>query len=256
MTAAFGDLPDWWTIWAKAPFANAGVDAKAGGGADPVKQFLAACEQHMGLMQAYARAAGQGVPGEHAASLVERLAEWQRGAAAGSADPFAFLRDGAFGFSTGHADADRLRRLSSLQSRALELQARMLTHGSDIARDAMQRFAARAGDAGPGPASLYATWVDCAEEAYAARVHREDYCRTQAELANTVNALRVEQRAQVEEWARLLDLPTRTEIDALIRRVRALEKARAEPQAAAPQTSKRNARAPGAIRRAGSKRRK
>ncbi|MGD9597479.1 MAG: poly(R)-hydroxyalkanoic acid synthase subunit PhaE [Steroidobacteraceae bacterium] len=257
MTAPFGDTPDWWTLWARAPFAKAGFDPNTGGGggsADPVQQFLAACEQHMGLMQAYASAAGQGAHGD-AAPLLERLAEWQRGVAAGNADPFAFLRSGGFGVPTGHAQVDGLRRLASLQSRALELHARMLGHGADIAREAMQLFAARAASARQGLAPLYATWIDCAEEAYAARVHREDYCKTQAELTNTLNALRAEQRSQFEEWARLLDLPTRTELDALIRRVRALEKALAQRKPAAPRAPQRKARAPGPSRRTGSKRR-
>lgn len=241
MNAASGGAPDWWSLFTRMPFMGAaapgmgapGMGAWPGGPADagsiPLQQFLAACQRHMALMQGLATELGKGANETGAAALVERLGAWQRTMGSGSADPFGLLRDlGAFGVPAAHPQLAHLGRLTSLQSRALLLQARMLEHGAEIARDAMERFAARAQQPAPTLSSLYTAWIDCAEEAYAARVHREDYCQTQAELTNTLSALRLEQQTQFETWARALDLPTREEVNALIRRIRALEKTQLE----------------------------
>lgn len=241
MSAASAGAPDWWSLFTRMPFMGAGAmgtgamgaagwpGGPGGAGAASLQQFVGACERHMALMQTLADELGQG--GAGAAGLFERLRGWQRAAESGGADPFGLLRElGAFGIPAAPPQLENLGRLASLQSRALLLQARMLEHGAEIARDAMERFAARAQQAGATLPSLYDAWIDCAEEAYAARVHREDYCQTQAELTNTLSALRLEQQTQFETWARALDLPTREEVNALIRRIRALEKAQAEPE--------------------------
>src|SRR5256885_3086322 len=49
---------------------------------------------------------------------------------------------------------------------------------------------------------LYELWVSCAEESYAATVRKDDFCRLQAELANTSAALLVEQRRHAETLVR------------------------------------------------------
>ncbi len=229
MTGPFGGQPDWWGLFTRAPFMGAagmnvpGFDARAAGaGGAGLQQFLAACEQHVALMQTLSAEMGKGMSG--GPSLFERLRTWQGAGGGASADPFAILRElGTFGVPSGHAQLESLRRMTALQSRVLELQGRMLAHGAELVRDAMQRFSARAEREPAGLSSLYAAWIDCAEEAYASRAHSEDYCQVQAELTNTLNALRMEQRSQIEEWARTLDLPTRTEMNALIQRIRALE---------------------------------
>ncbi|MGC4028013.1 MAG: poly(R)-hydroxyalkanoic acid synthase subunit PhaE [Steroidobacteraceae bacterium] len=235
MTSAFGGQPDWWSLFTRAPFMGMGPMGQAmgqmapppgGAGGAALQQFIAACEQHIALMQSMAAEITAGASG--GSSLFDRLSAWQGKAGGAGVDPFAILRElGTIGVPSGHAQVETLRRLNALQARALELQGRMLAHGAEIARDAMQRFAARAAqDPAAALSSLYAAWIDCAEEAYASRAHREDYCQAQAELTNTLNALRVEQRSQIEEWARVLDLPTRTEVNALIQRISALEGAR------------------------------
>jgi BMFP domain-containing protein YqiC len=205
-----------------------------------MRQFLAACEQHIALMQTLSDEVGKGAQGA-AQPLFQRLSAWQRTVESGHADPFAILRElGVFGTAATDPPATTLPRAAALQTRALELQGRMLAHGAEIARETMQRFSAQAATVPPEPAALYSIWIECAEEAYAARASSEDYCRTQGELINALNDLRVEQRSQVEQWARVLDLPTRSEINALIQRVRALERAQAPPKAKAK--AKANAR--------------
>ncbi|HQW10196.1 MAG TPA: poly(R)-hydroxyalkanoic acid synthase subunit PhaE [Steroidobacteraceae bacterium] len=210
----------------------------APGGAS-LQQFLAACEQHVALMQTLAGEMGKGAQESAGQPLFDRLSAWQRSVESGHADPFGILRElGAFGAQAPQAPLASLQRMASLQSRVLESHARLLAHGADIAREAMQHFAARAVKAPPDPSSLYTTWIDCAEEAYANHANREDYCQSQAELVNALNSLRLEQRSQIEEWARALDLPTRTEMNALIRRVKALEAAQASPPKAKPAKSR------------------
>ena len=93
---------------------------------------------------------------------------------------------------------------------------------------------ARLGAAPAAPATpqqalqLYELWVNCAEEAYAATVHREDFGRLQAELANTSAALLVEQRRQAESLVRAFGLATRNEVDALYAQMKELRRELAE----------------------------
>jgi len=102
-----------------------------------------------------------------------------------------------------------------------QLQAQLAAHWSAIANTAAQRFVARVGGVAAAPGSvdqalkLYELWVECAEEAYASTVHRSDFSRLQAEIANTSAALLVEQRRHAERLARAFGLPTRSEFDAL-----------------------------------------
>jgi hypothetical protein len=108
-----------------------------------------------------------------------------------------------------------------------QLQGELASHWSAIAAGSAQLFGARA-PTHDGPLTreralaLYELWVDCAEEAYAARVHRDDFCRLQGELVNTALALLLAQRRQADALARAWGLPTREEADALQRQIREL----------------------------------
>jgi hypothetical protein len=110
-----------------------------------------------------------------------------------------------------------------------QLQAQLAAYWSEIANGSAQRFTARLRGAGAAGLTLesalplYELWVECAEEAYAATVRKDDFCRLQAELANTATALLLAQRSQAEALARAWGLPTREEADAMQRQIRALE---------------------------------
>jgi len=128
-----------------------------------------------------------------------------------------------------------------------QLQAQLTQHWSEIAASAAQRFMARMRTEGrtdltPESAlALYEAWVECAEEAYAATVRREDFSRLQAQLTNTAMALLLAQRRQAEALARAWGLPTREEADALHRQLRELRREleeRAAPPAAAGRASR------------------
>jgi len=138
-----------------------------------------------------------------------------------------------------------------LLMRLAQLQAQLTQHWSEIAASAAQSFMTRMRTAGrtdltPESAfALYEAWVECAEEAYAATVRREDFSRLQAQLTNTAMALLLAQRRQAESLARAWGLPTREEADALQRQIREL---RQQLEARAPQSA--TGRAPRAARTA------
>ncbi|HYX74570.1 MAG TPA: poly(R)-hydroxyalkanoic acid synthase subunit PhaE [Steroidobacteraceae bacterium] len=139
-----------------------------------------------------------------------------------------------------------------LLGRLAQLQGELAKHWSEIAATAAQRFIARVGATPTVPATpqqalkLYEQWVNCAEEAYAATVHKGEFAHLQAELANTAAALLAEQRQQAEMIVRAFGLPTRDEVDALYSQLKELreqlaELTRAPPIAPMDGTAKRRA---------------
>ena len=128
---------------------------------------------------------------------------------------------GPLPLGTGAAPQQDAQRTWDLMTRLTQLQAQLAAHWGEIARNAAQQFIARVGSAGGGAPTLdnalklYELWVNCAEESYAATVRTEEFCRLQAQLANTSAALLVEQRRHAETLARAFGLPSRTEIDTL-----------------------------------------
>ena len=138
----------------------------------------------------------------------------------------------------------RWQRMTEAGRRIDDAQRRLQRLWSDALRQAAADFAARlqpplssAMDA-EALRKLYDTWIDCAEDAYARTAHSEAFCNAQAELVNADSQWRQELRAAIEHWAKLLDLPTRSEINTLAQRLRSIEvqlrAATAEARAAAP----------------------
>jgi polyhydroxyalkanoate synthesis regulator phasin len=99
-----------------------------------------------------------------------------------------------------------------------------------VSSGAVERLAQRLSEgagAGTAPGSLravYDLWVECGEQAYAAAAHTPEFSKAQAELYDALLDLRREQQKQVEDWARALDLPTRAEVNTLIKRVNTLRR--------------------------------
>jgi hypothetical protein len=138
-----------------------------------------------------------------------------------------------------------------------QLQAQLAQHWSEIARSATELFMTRMRSSGRGDFSsenalaLYQAWVDCAEEAYAATVRKEEFCHLQAQLTNTAMALLLAQRRQAESLARAWGLPTREEADALRQQ---LEERAAQPAARTARSAKK--RRPKATAGGGARRRR
>ena len=153
--------------------------------------------------------------------------------------------------------ANEPQRVLELLGRLGQLQGQLAAHWSEVARRAAASFIARLGGAAAAPATpdealrLYEVWVECAEEAYGATVRRDDFCRLQAELANTSAALLVEQRRHAETLVRAFGLPTRSEVDALYGQLKELRAQLAQlrsqpaPRAPRPRAAKGRSRAAG-----------
>ena len=150
-------------------------------------------------------------------------------------------------------------RTFELLGRLAQLQGELAKHWSEIAATAAQRFIGRLGTASDVPASpqqalqLYELWVSCAEEAHAATVHKEEFGRLQAELANTSAALLAEQRRQADTLIRAFGLPTRDEVDALYGQVKDLRRQLVELAAATRPSGAATPGRPGAQRKPAAK---
>ena len=133
----------------------------------------------------------------------------------------------AFGATREHQQ--RAQRTAQALARMEAAQRRLQRLWSDVLRDASTKFVAQLTPMQPDsltPQSLrklYDGWIDCAEDAYARVAHAEAYCQAQAELANASSQWRLEHQANVEQWSKFLDLPTRSEINSLTRRLMAVE---------------------------------
>lgn len=205
---------------------------------NPNTAFTAAAERFYELLRTFTPpAASGGRPPDWstiAAPLAGQFEQWLRmsqfagpwvaaasappGPAPGaSGAPWLF---GALPLGPGAAQPGEAQRAFELLGQLAQVQTRLAVHWSEIAGTAARRFVSRLGKQAV-PASLddalrlYALWVECAEEAYAATARGEDFAHLQAELANTSAALLVEQRRQAENLTRIFGLPTRSEVDAL-----------------------------------------
>ncbi len=210
----------------------------------PEEAYAAAAERFFELMKTCGMSPGASTDWKSLAAplatqferwlqMSQAAAPWFSGAAMGSgagaghgnpaAAAFAALPLGPAAVQGGEAP-----RAFELLGRLAQLQGELAKHWSQIAATAAQRFIAHVGAAPTAPATpqqalqLYELWVNCAEEAYAATVHRQDFSRLQAELANTSAALLAEQRRQAETLVRTFGLPTRNEVDALYAQVKDL----------------------------------
>ena len=205
--------------------------------------FSEAAERFLELIRAFGgEVAGQAASAQDGSSLARRLAEelerWLQTSSSAqawygpngglggvwSASPFAALPIGP----RAEQPQDSQRTLDLL-TRFAQLQAQLAVHWSEIARNSANEFATRLGASWSGSLQfeslmrLYGLWIECAERAYADTVRKDEFCRLQAELANTATALLLQQRKQAEALARAFGMPTRTEVDALHRRLRELQ---------------------------------
>jgi hypothetical protein len=164
--------------------------------------------------------------------LREQFADFQLpgspGFGAGHGAQSAFTGDSpALGASREHQQ--RWQRMAEASRRIADAQHRLQRLWSDALREAAAAFAARLVPPQPTAVSaqalreLYDTWIDCAEDAYARMAHREAFCNSLADYVNASSQWRRELQASIEQWAKLLDLPTRSEINTLTQRLRSVE---------------------------------
>ncbi|MGO9037206.1 MAG: poly(R)-hydroxyalkanoic acid synthase subunit PhaE [Steroidobacteraceae bacterium] len=181
------------------------------------------------------------------AEAVRKFSDFLRDQAAAAQPPWA----AAFGIANPNADGatatwdlpaigatrehqQRAQRMAEAWRRMDDAQRRLQRLWSDALRDAATAFAARLVTATPSAPStealnkLYDTWIDCAEEAYARAAHSEAFCDALADFVNASSQWRGDLQTTVEQWAKMLDLPTRSEINTLAQRLKSLEERLAE----------------------------
>jgi hypothetical protein len=148
------------------------------------------------------------------------------GAGGGSAPPLFGTASPALG-ATRESQL-RAQRMAEAWRRIEEAQRRLQRIGADAVREAAATFASGLAGAPQTPSAevlhkLYGTWIDCAEDAYSRAVHGEPFCTALADYVNASSEWRKELQAGVEHSAKLLDLPTRSEINTLTQRLMAVE---------------------------------
>lgn len=148
------------------------------------------------------------------------------GAANGAAATF-IERLPALGLTREHQQ--RAQRTAEAWRRIEAAQQQLQRLWSDTLREAAAAFAAQLRPPPPAALSeeamhcLYDTWIDCAEEAYARTAHGDAFCSALADLVNASSQWRRELSASAEQWAKLLDLPTRSEVNTLEQRLKSVE---------------------------------
>ena len=139
-------------------------------------------------------------------------------------------------FGPLHAQPQAAERLVTTTMRWQRAATRVGELLSAVATDAVEKLmAALSGpDASGAPVTslrqLHDLWVECGERAYAAAAHSEEFAAAQAELLAAMVEMRFEQRRQIEAWARAFNLPTRSEIDAIHKRLHELGRLLREAQ--------------------------
>ena len=128
---------------------------------------------------------------------------------------------------------ERLQRASAAWRRLDHAQRRLQRLWSDALSDAARAFVSRLGAPAAPPTAealhgLYDAWIDCAEEAYGRMAHGEAFGAALADALKAASDWREESAASIEPWAKWLDWPTRSEINSLSLRVRALEERQRE----------------------------
>jgi class III poly(R)-hydroxyalkanoic acid synthase PhaE subunit len=160
----------------------------------------------------------------------EMLSAWQKLGAAmpGAPGAAAIPPLPAFGLTRERQEA--LQRLGTAAARYQQALLRFSERLGKVAGEAVDRLARRIAtrqkEAEPlgSLRAVHDLWVECGEEAYAAAAHGPEFARAQAELTDALVTLRGEQQKMVEDWARSLDLPTRSEVNTLIKRVNTLRR--------------------------------
>jgi len=220
---------------------------------DAAERFAAAARSFLdGAANASAPAAGEAAR-VFSDCLREQFSEfrlpWSSGLGAGAghgAPPPSMGESPAFGATREHQQ--RWQRMAEAARRIDDAQRRLQRLWSDALREAAAAFAAQLLPPHPGGVSaealrkLYDTWIDCAEQAYARVAHGEAFCKALAEYVNASSQWRRELQASIEHMAKLLDLPTRSEINTLTQRLKSVEQLlraqqdKRKPQVAASRT--------------------
>jgi hypothetical protein len=225
---------------ASAPSAGADYAAAAERfGADAQRFFAAAAAEPGSTAAIEAARLFSDALRERFAALPPMLRETS--GAGGSGNLWASL--GAAAPALGPMREQQLRWQRTLEAfgRMTDAQHRLQRLWGDALREAAETFIARVRAAPAGVLdaqrlqALYDQWIDCAEQAYARVAHGEAFAEALADSVNAASAWRRGLQDSLEHWAGLLDLPTRSEINTILGRLRELE--RRAPMPSPPETA-------------------
>ena len=206
--APFTDVAERFATAARTYFDAANADASAPAPADAARIFTDSLREMFADFQPWNLGVGAGT-------------------GPGSVPPGFTPNSPALGATREHQQ--RWERIADASRRIEEAQRRLQRIGSDALREAAATFASRLGASRPpveNPEALhklYGSWIDCAEDAYGRAAHSEPFCDALAECVNASSEWRRELQASIEHSAKLLDLPTRSEVNTLTQRVKSLE---------------------------------
>lgn len=206
-------------------------------GASGFAPFLDAAERYAAAARSFMQsAAGGSAPAAAAAGIFsdflrEQFADfqmpWSAAFNSGNGASRAFSFDSPALGATREQQL-RMQRMAAAWGRIEDAQRRLQRLWSDALREAATAFAARLASPPPTASAeelrkLYDAWIDCAEDAYARTAQTEAFCNVLAEFVNASSEWRRELQADIEHWAKLLDLPARGEINTLTRRLKSVE---------------------------------
>lgn len=231
---------DPWAAWREwAQRAAAGFVPAAPSGTNPLTMpWAAAFERFAAEAKSYVEQASQAGAaadaarrfGDHLREQFERaLPLWSAFAAPagleGGAGPGGAAAP-ALGATREHQQ--RSERLLDALRRAQDAQQRLQRLWSDALREAALAFSTKLTAetralTPEGLRALYDAWIECAEQSYAHIAHGAEFARALADLVNATSDWRAEMQASFELWAKMLDLPTRSELNSLNARIAALE---------------------------------
>lgn len=143
--------------------------------------------------------------------------------------------------------------LADVERLSLEMARVMAKVHADTLDLLARRSAERANQGAPVAdiKALYDLWIECGEATYAKVAHGDAFCRLQADLCNAGIRFQAVERQQVERWLKLLDLPTRSEVNTLNLRIRDLQRQLESATATAPSPQRKPVRKPAPRRKAG-----
>lgn len=124
-------------------------------------------------------------------------------------------------------EGQRLAQLWLAHGQALQNYAGVLSRIVVRAGELLREKVAERAGAGESFESLracYDLWVDCGEEAYAEIASSSDFSRMQAELTNSLMAVKRQEQKMVDETLGALNMPTRRELDTSHRRLHELQR--------------------------------
>lgn len=124
-------------------------------------------------------------------------------------------------------EAQRLGQLWLEHARAVQgyaaVLSRVVARAGELLREKVLERMGK-GETLDSVRASYDLWVDCGEDAYAEISCSEEFTKAQAELTNSLMALKRQEQKMIDEMLGAMNMPTRRELDTSHRRVHELQR--------------------------------